>query len=91
MKRAELTADNVLNRSRMRIFAEILEVHRKPAAKPRAICEASISNPDFQILVNQLLRSKLLEFNDHVTKFATTEKGLEFIKKFNALQELLKS
>ncbi len=91
MERAELTADHVLDRSRMETIADILEIYRKPAEEPGIDREASMSNPDFHIFVNQLLRSKLLEFRGHIMEFKTTEKGLEFIEKFNALRELLKS
>ncbi len=91
MKRAGLTADQILNRSRMEIIADLLEVHRRPAAKPGIMREASMSSPDFHIFVNQLLRSKLLKSSDHIKQFITTEKGVEFVKNFKALQELLKS
>ncbi len=91
MKREELTADHVLKRSQMEIIAEILEIHTNPTPKPRKMRRASMSNTNLHIFVNQLLRSKLLKSNGHFKEFITTEKGLEFIKKFRALQKLLKS
>jgi len=75
----------------MEILAEILEICGKPTAKSRIMHQTDMSNPDFHGAVEQLLRQRLLEFNDQVTKFTTTEKGLEFIRRIKALQELLKS
>lgn len=77
-------------RSRMEILAEILEICRKPTAKARIVHKTSMSEADLHMLIRQLLKPKLLlEFGNHVKKFVTTEKGLEFIEKQNALVELL--
>ena len=49
-----------------------------------------MSHSGVQKFIKQLQKLELLRFDDDAAKYATTEKGLEFIRRYAALQDLLK-
>jgi predicted transcriptional regulator len=76
-------------RDRLQIFAEILELCRKPQAKTQVMHKANLSYTILQDCLMQLQKRKLLEVHQSKTKYLTTEKGREFLQKWTALQQLI--
>ena len=72
------------------MLAEILELCRKPTAKTRIMYKTNMSHPGVQKFIKQLQKLDLLKLDDGTVKYKTTEKGLEFIRRYSALQDLLK-
>ncbi len=75
----------------MELFAEVLELCRKPAAKTRIMYKTGVSYPTSQSLIEQLLKLEMLKACVGTKKFETTEKGAGFLKKYSALQKLLET
>jgi predicted transcriptional regulator len=76
-------------RDRLQIFAEILELCRKPQVKTQVMHKANLSYTILQDCLMQLQKRKLLEVHHSKTKYLTTEKGREFLQKWTALQQLI--
>jgi predicted transcriptional regulator len=78
-------------RDHVEIIAEILELCTKPTVKTQIIYKLNLSYDKAQKCINQLLKLELLKLEEDHKKYVTTEKGLEFIGKYEKLQELLRS
>ena len=76
-------------RTKIEILAEILEVCRKPAVKTKVMYKTNLSYTIMQKSVRQLLKLELLEFDEMAKKYQASEKGLEFLKRYSAVVELL--
>ena len=78
-----------LKRSRRQIFAEILELCRKPKVKTRIQYQTNLSYKLLQKCLAQLQMYKLLEEHHSQETYSTTEKGLDFLQKWTELEQLL--
>ncbi len=78
-------------RHSIEILAEILELCRKPCLQTQIMYKANISYAPLMGFLKQLMKLELLEFNRNARKYHTTKKGLEFLRKYSALLELLSS
>jgi predicted transcriptional regulator len=76
-------------RQRLQVFAEILELCRKPQVKTQVMQKANLSYPMLRDYLMQLQKWKLLEVPQSKKKYLTTEKGREFLQKWTALQQLI--
>jgi predicted transcriptional regulator len=76
-------------RARLQIFAEILELCRKPQVKTQVMHKANLSYTLLQDYLMQLQKQKLLEVHQSKKKYLTTEKGREFLQKWTVLQQLI--
>lgn len=77
-------------RAHLETIGEILNLCRKPTAVTRIIHKTNTSYAAMQQLLTQLQKTKLLKLDNDTKKYETTEKGLEYIKRYLTLQELLK-
>ena len=77
-------------RTNIEMIAEILSLCRKPTAKTRIMYKTNMSYAAIQKFLTQLQKFGLLRLEDEAKKYVTTEKGHDFIKKYAAIQELLK-
>jgi predicted transcriptional regulator len=76
-------------RGRLKIFAEILNFCQESQVKTRIMYKTNISYKALQKCLLELIGFELLEMHHCVERYATTEKGHEFLSKWKALQELL--
>ena len=90
MRNSDSVPDLKAKRTQVGILAEILELCRKPTAKTRIMYKTNMSHPGVQKFIKQLQKLELLRLEGHAAKYVTTEKGLEFIKRYAALRDLLK-
>ena len=77
-------------RAHIEIIAEILNLCRKPTAVTRIMHKTNTSYAAMQQFLTQLQKAKLLKLDNDTKEYETTEKGLEYIKRYSTLQELLK-
>ena len=77
-------------RDRLQIFAEILDLCRKPQTKTRVMYETNLSYTMLQDCLKKLQNQGLLEVHHSEVKYATTEKGLQFLQRWVELQQFLK-
>jgi len=80
---------NCFYRGRLQIFAEILNFCQEPQVKTRVMYKTNISYKGLQKYLHQLLGFELLKVHHSVERYATTEKGHEFLNKWKALHKLL--
>jgi predicted transcriptional regulator len=78
-------------RNYMEIVAEILELCTKPTSKTQVMYKTNLSYRGVQKFIKLLQKLELLRLGEDGKKYVTTEKGLEFIGKYEELGELLKS
>jgi predicted transcriptional regulator len=71
----------------LEIFAEILELCRKPNVKTRVMYKTNLSYGMLQVCLEQLLKQELLELNLSAKNYSTTEKGLDFLQTWTTLQQ----
>ena len=76
-------------RDRIEIFAEILQLCKKPMAKTRILYKTNISYPALLSQLVQLQKMGMLTHTAETKKFATTDKGAEFPEKYSALKKHL--
>ena len=76
-------------RTNLEITAEILNFCKKPQTKTHVMYNTNLSWQMTQKYLSQLQSRGLLEIHHSVTKYATTQKGLRFVKKWKELLELL--
>ena len=86
----KLVSDFKTIRARLEVLAEILVLCRKPTAKTRIMYKTNMSYLGVQKSIRQLRELELLGLDDNSAKYVTTEKGLEFIRRNAALQDLIK-
>jgi predicted transcriptional regulator len=82
-------SDLKAKRYRNEILSEILELCREPTAKTRITYKTNISYAALLKLLKQLQKFELLTIEKSSKKYATTDKGKEYISRWTALQELL--
>jgi predicted transcriptional regulator len=80
---------NCLRRGHLQIFAEILNFCQEPQVKTHVMYKTNISYRRLQKYLSQLLEFGFLEVHHSVERYATTEKGHEFLNKWKALQKML--
>ena len=76
-------------RDRVDIFVEILEFCRQPQPKNRIMYNTNMSYNMLQKYLKYLLKYKFLDAHHSREMYAITEKGLEFLRRWMALQLLL--
>jgi predicted transcriptional regulator len=76
-------------RTNLEITAEILNFCKQPQTKTHVMYNTNLSWQMTQKYLSQLQSLGLLEIHRSVTKYATTQKGLKFVKKWKELLELL--
>ena len=70
-------------------MAEILELCTEPTVKTQIMFKMNLSYTGLQKFISQLQKAELLKLSEGDKKFVTTEKGLEFIGKYEEIKELL--
>ena len=76
-------------RSRTEIVATILEAANGRATRAKIMYSAFLSYSQLKDYLDILIENSLLECLEGTRTFKTTEKGLNFLKKHNAIDELL--
>jgi predicted transcriptional regulator len=84
------TPDVKNKRSQFKMLAEVLELCRKPTAKTQIMHKTNMSYSGMQKFLRHLIKLELIRQEDDGTKYFTTEKGREFVKRYVGLQDLLK-
>ena len=79
------------NRSRTEIVCNILDAANGGATKTKIMYKAFLSYAQLKEYLSVLIENNLLEYLDGIHKFKTTEKGLNFLKMHNAIEELLQT
>jgi predicted transcriptional regulator len=76
-------------RSRTEIIAMILDAAYKETTKTKIMYNAYLSYNQVKEYISILLENNLLEYLEGTRTFKTTEKGLNFLRMYNAMGELL--
>jgi predicted transcriptional regulator len=76
-------------RSRTEIVGNILDAANGGATKTKIMYKAFLSYVQLKEYLSVLIENNLLEYLDGTHKFKTTEKGLNFLKMHNEIEELL--
>ncbi|HET9806534.1 MAG TPA: winged helix-turn-helix domain-containing protein [Nitrososphaeraceae archaeon] len=76
-------------RSRTEIVGNILDAANGGATKTKIMYKAFLSYGQLKEYLSVLIENNLLEYLDGTHKFKTTEKGLNFLKMHNEIEELL--
>ena len=77
------------NRSRTEIVAMILDVANGGETKTKIMYFAFLSYNQLNEYLSVLIENNLIEYLDGTKTFKTTEKGLNFLKMHNEIEELL--
>ena len=78
-------------RSRTEIVAMILSAANGGATKTKIMYNAYLSYNQVKEFLSILIENSLLEYIEGARTFKTTEKGLNFIKMYNEIGELLQN
>ena len=78
------------NRSRTEIVAMILDAANGGETKTKIMYFAFLSYNQVKEYLSVLIENNLIEYLDGANKFKTTEKGLNYLKMYNEIGELLK-
>ena len=76
-------------RSRTEIVSMILEAANGSATKTKIMYKAFLSYNQLREYLSVLIENNLLEYIEGTQTYKTTEKGLNFLKKYDEIQELL--
>ena len=79
------------NRSRTEIVGNILDAANGGATKTKIMYKAFLSYGQLKEYLSILIENNLIEFLDGTQIFKTTEKGLNYLKKHNEMEELLQT
>ena len=79
------------NRSRTEIVGSILDAANGGATKTKIMYIAFLSFNQLKEYLSILIENNLIEYVDGDNKFKTTEKGLNFLKMHNQIEELLQT
>ena len=79
------------NRSRTEIVSNILDAANGGTTKTRIMYKAFLSYGQLKEYLSILIENNLIEFLDGTQIFKTTEKGLNYLKKHNEMEELLQT
>jgi predicted transcriptional regulator len=77
------------NRSRTEIVSNILDAANGGATKTKIMYTAFLSYNQLKEYLSVLIENNLIEYFEGTKTFKTTEKGLNFLKMFNEIGELL--
>jgi predicted transcriptional regulator len=80
-----------VKRDRTEIFAQILKLCAKPTVKTRIMYQTNLSYNTLLTILKQLRNFGLLTLDKRTRKYETTCKGLEYITRWTAVQELLET
>jgi predicted transcriptional regulator len=80
------------NRSRIDIFSHILEATANGGAttKTKIMCKACLNYEQLKEYVALLLENGLLDYDKKNAEYNTTEKGINFLKAYNKIGEVMK-
>lgn len=78
-------------RSRTEIVAMILEAANGGATKTKIMYKAFLSYAQLREYLSVLIENTLLEYLEGSQTYKTTEKGLNFLKMHNEIDELLQT
>ena len=78
-------------RSRTEIVSMILEAANGGATKTRIMYKAFLSYAQLKEYLSVLIENNLLEYLEGSQTYKTTEKGLNFVKMYNEIGELLQT
>ena len=76
-------------RDRIEIMAEILGLCSKPKTKTHVMYGTNLSWKMLQYYLSELQSLELLEVHSNSTRYVTTKRGQDFVKKWKELQKLL--
>ena len=79
------------SRIRTEIISHILDSANGGATKTKIMYTAVLSYSQLNEYFSMLIENNLIEYLDGAHKFRTTEKGLNFIKMHNQIEELLQT
>ena len=79
------------NRGRTEMLAAMLEVAKGKVTKTKIMYIAFLSYGQLKEYLSILIENNLIEYLDGDNKFKTTEKGLNFLKMHNQIEELLQT
>ena len=77
------------SRSRTEIVGNILDAANGGISKTKIMYSAFLSYGQLKEYLSILIENNLIEYVDGDNKFKTTEKGLNFLKMHNQIEELL--
>ena len=77
------------DRSRTEIVGNILEAANGGTSKTKIVYTAILSYGQLKEYLSILIENNLIEYVDGDNKFKTTEKGLNYLKMHNQIEELL--
>ena len=77
------------NRSRTEIVSNILDAANGGATKTKIMYAAFLSYGQLKEYLSVLIENNLLEYSDGTQTYKTTEKGLNYIKMYSEIGELL--
>ncbi|NIR87535.1 hypothetical protein GWO13_08265 [Candidatus Bathyarchaeota archaeon] len=78
-------------RDSFEIIAEILSLCKEPQTKTRVMYGTNLSYKMLQRHLSKLQSQGFLEVHHSLTKYVTTQKGLDFLQRWKELQEILSS
>jgi predicted transcriptional regulator len=79
------------NRSRTEIVGNILDAANGGTSKTKIMYIAFLSYGQLKEYLSILIENNLIEYIDGAQIFKTTEKGLNFLKMHNQIEELLQT
>ena len=79
------------NRSRTEIVSNILDAANGGTTKIKIMYTAFLSYNQLREYLSILIQNNLVEYLDGTRTFRTTEKGLNFLKMHNEIEELLRT
>ncbi|MGE0243508.1 MAG: winged helix-turn-helix domain-containing protein [Nitrososphaeraceae archaeon] len=77
------------NRSRTEILATMLEAANGKATKTKIMYSAFLSYAQLKEYLSILTKNNLIEYLEGTQTFRTTEKGLNFLKMYHEIGDLL--
>ncbi len=77
------------NRSRTEIVGNILDAANGGTSKTKIMYTAFLSFGQLKEYLSVLVENNLIEYLEGANKYKTTEKGLNFLKMHNQIEELL--
>ncbi|HET8856074.1 MAG TPA: winged helix-turn-helix domain-containing protein [Nitrososphaeraceae archaeon] len=81
----------MMYRSRTEIAATILDAANGGTTKTKIMYNAYLSYNQVKEYISILIENNLLEYLEGARTFRTTEKGLNFLKMHNEMEELLQT
>ena len=78
-------------RSRTEIVCNILDATNGEATKTKIMYTAFLSYGQLKEYLSVLVENNLIEYSDGTHKFKTTEKGLNYLKMYHEIGELLQT